>query len=65
MIFELVQTGSGFALLTQSAFSDELSVWAVIKEASGGQSGTYCLLGEQSSYTSLALRLAVNTPNNH
>lgn len=31
MIFELVQTGSGFALLTQSAFSDELSVWAVIK----------------------------------
>lgn len=38
MIFELVQTGSEFALLTQSAFSDELSVWAVIK-GQGPQEG--------------------------
>lgn len=65
VIFELVQTGSEFAPLTQSAFSDELSVWAVRK----GERATRVLLftgraALQRHFSSIK-RLALNTLSNH
>lgn len=64
VIFELVQTGSEFAPLTQSAFSDELSVWAVKGEWATGVLLFTGRAALQRHFSSIK-RLALNTLSNH
>lgn len=65
MIFELVQTGSEFAPLTQSAFSDELSVWAVRKGERASRVLLFTGRAALQRHFSSIKRLALNTLSNH